>query len=426
MTIGRMINIEPARAILRTNDHGGYCVPTARLYPFQWNWDSAFVAMGWGTFDEMRAWQEISLLLRGQWEDGMIPQIVFHAPSDDYFPGPDVWGVARRPPTSGITQPPVLATATRHLWDHTRDRLQTEAVAAAVYPALVRNHRWWQAARDPERRGLVATLHPWETGMDNSPAWDVALARVPTDTTTPIRRRDTSLVDATMRPRGEEYQRFIHLVDLFRDAEWDPARMLAVSPFRIADVSTNSILLRAEHDLLALAARFGTVEERTEIEERIARLHAALERLWRDDLGLYASMDLVTHETIPVGTSGGFLPLFAAHAPARVAALGATLARWAARVARLVPSTDPDHPGFEPQRYWRGPIWAVVNWMIADGFRAAGDAATADRIRGDTLALINAAGPSEYFDPTTGDGIGGADFSWTAAIYLLWQDDAAM
>ena len=43
---------EQARAVLRANDRGGYCVPTARLYPFQWNWDSAFVALGFQTFDE--------------------------------------------------------------------------------------------------------------------------------------------------------------------------------------------------------------------------------------------------------------------------------------------------------------------------------------------------------------------------------------
>ena len=129
---------------------------------------------------------------------------------------------------------------------------------AAIYPRLVRNHRWWQAARDPERRGLVATLHPWETGMDNSPAWDTALARVPTETKTvdpPARHQRTSI--ATMRPRGEEYQRFIHLVDLFRDAGLGADRMLAASPFRVADIGTNAILLRAEQDLLALAARFG-------------------------------------------------------------------------------------------------------------------------------------------------------------------------
>jgi hypothetical protein len=417
---------EQARTILRNNDRGGYCVPTARLYPFQWNWDSAFVAMGWGTFDEARAWQEIASLLKGQWDDGMIPQIVFHAPSDDYFPGPDVWGIARTPPTSGITQPPVLATAARHLWDNARDRGLADAAAARVYPALLRNHRWWQAARDPERRGLVATLHPWETGMDNSPAWDAPLARVPTDTVTPIRRRDTALVDAAMRPRGEDYQRFIHLVELFRDAGWDPARMLSVSPFRVADVATNAILLRAERDLLALAGRFGSAGDRGEIETRIARLHNALDRLWRADLGLYASMDLVTHETCRIGTCAGFLPLYAGHGQERAAMLAATLERWGAGGRRVVPSVDPAFAGFEPKRYWRGPVWAVVNWMIADGFAAVGDSATAARIRSDTVGLIETAGLSEYFDPIIGEGVGGGDFSWTAAICLLWEESSTV
>jgi hypothetical protein len=112
--------IEKAQGILRANDKGGYTVPTARLYPFQWNWDSAFVAMGWQTFDEAAAWREVESLLKGQWDDGMVPHIVFHAPSDHYFPGPDVWGTRHVPPTSGITQPPVLATAVARLLDKAR------------------------------------------------------------------------------------------------------------------------------------------------------------------------------------------------------------------------------------------------------------------------------------------------------------------
>jgi glycogen debranching enzyme len=411
-----------ARATLRANDRGGYCVPTARLYPFQWNWDSAFVAMGWATFDEARAWQEIVSLLRGQWDDGMIPQIVFHAPSEDYFPGPEVWQTHHTPPTSGITQPPVLATAARRLLDTARDRAFAEAQMAAVYPRLVLNHRWWEAARDPDHSGVVATLHPWETGMDNSPAWDVALARVPTETSTVIRRRDTAHVDPTMRPRGEEYQRFIYLVDAFRAAGWQAERMLAVSPFRVADIATNAILLRAERDLLEVAERFGSAAERGEIAARIARLHAGISRLWDGRRGLFTSFDLVAGAPIPVATSAGFLPLYARAASADQARVMAeTLSAWADRVRWLVPSTDPADPAFEPVRYWRGPIWCVVNWMIADGFSAAGDTAMAARILADTRALVEASGLSEYFDPATGRGVGGADFSWTSAIYLMLE-----
>ena len=411
---------ERAHAILRGNDRGGYSVPTARLYPFQWNWDSAFVAMGWATFDEARAWQEILSLLHGQWDDGMIPQIVFHASSQDYFPGPEVWQIARTPPTSGITQPPVLATAARHVFDAARDRQAAEARMQAIYPKLVANHRWWAAARDPGQTGLVTTLHPWETGMDNSPAWDAALARVPTETRTEIRRRDTSHVDAAMRPRGEEYQRFIHLVDLFRDAGWQPERMLAVSPFRVVDVATNAILLRAERDLLALAERFGSAAERSEIAERISIREKGIARLWDGALGLFTPFDQCADAPIRVGISAGFLPLYAqAASDEQARVMAATLRRWGERARWLVPSTDPAHAGFEPVRYWRGPVWAIVNWMIAGGFAASGNAAMAARVHDDTRRLIEGAGFCEYFDPIAGRGAGGGDFSWTAAIYLM-------
>lgn len=42
--------------ILRENDRGHYTVPTMGLYPFQWNWDSCFTALGQSHFDLDRAW----------------------------------------------------------------------------------------------------------------------------------------------------------------------------------------------------------------------------------------------------------------------------------------------------------------------------------------------------------------------------------
>ena len=92
--------IERARAILRDNDLGGYTIPTKRLYPFQWNWDSGFAALGFSTFDEPRAWQELEMLFIGQWQDGLLPHIVFHKVSPDYFPGPGDMG--RRPAAADL------------------------------------------------------------------------------------------------------------------------------------------------------------------------------------------------------------------------------------------------------------------------------------------------------------------------------------
>jgi hypothetical protein len=413
-------NIEKAQAVLRANDKGGYTVPTARLYPFQWNWDSAFVAMGWQTFDEPAAWHEVESLLKGQWDDGMVPHIVFHTASDQYFPGPDVWGTRHVPPTSGITQPPVLASAVARLVGKARDKHLAEAKAAVIYPRLLASHRWWSRARDPLRTGLVAVLHPWETGMDNSPAWDTAFARVPTNTTTIVKRRDTSHVDAGHRPHDIDYQRFIHLVDRYRDAGWEPGRMWQTAPFKVADISINAILARAETDLLGLAERFGTAAEQAEIAQRAARMKQALATLWQPKLGLFGSRDLIADAPIEVATSAGFLPLYADAVNAEQAAqMGATLDRWGSQVRVLVPSTPPESLAFEALRYWRGPVWAVVNWMIADGFARAGDAARAQQIFAATRGAIEQAGFGENFDPLTGTPGGGGTFSWTAAIYLL-------
>lgn len=415
----RRIDTAAARDVLIANDRGGYTVPTSRLYPFQWNWDSAFVAMGWATFDEERAWRELERLVEGQWADGMVPHIVFHAPSDDYFPGPDVWGTHHEPPTSGISQPPVLASALRFVAERARDA-DAPARAGMLYRAALASHRWWTNARDPDGTGLVAILHPWESGMDNSPAWDEAFARVPPEPTTVIRRRDTAHVGAAMRPHDDDYRRYIHLVDIFRDVGWNAAAMWEKAPFKVADIAINAILQRAEQDLAHLAARFGTERERAEIDARIEKRAEALRALWNPDSGLYQPLDLITGTRIAVSTSAGFLPLFAGlPSTGQARRMAEEIKRWQGKVAHGVPSTSPFDPRFEPMRYWRGPVWGVVNYMIAEGLASYGLSEAADAIRADTRDLITSQGFAEYFDPTTGEGLGGGSFSWTAAIALL-------
>ena len=413
--------VEAARKILRDNDRGGYTVPTAGLYPYQWNWDAAFVAMGWLTFDEPRAWREFERLLEGQWSDGMVPHIIFHGPKTEYFPGPDVWKTKHTIPTSGISQPPVLATAVRHCWERARDRALAEDRAAALYPKMLAWHRWWARARDPEDSGLVGCLHPWESGMDNSPAWDAAFARVAPTPTTPIRRSDTGHVSADMRPSDDFYRRVIALIDLYASLGWEPEALWARTPFKVADLAINAILHRANRDLLALAERFGTLAEQAELTARLEMTAVGINRLWSDGAGLYLPLDLIASKPIEAPISAGFLPLWAGVADAaRARVLAATAERWLRKVRYLVPSTSPEDPRFEPKRYWRGPIWCMMNMMIAEGFRAAGAGDLAARIKADTAALVARAGFHEYFDPQTGAGLGGDQFSWTASVALSW------
>ena len=227
--------------------------------------------------DEDRALGEIETLVAHQWPDGMIPHIVFHADHETYFPGPDVWGTARATPTSGITQPPVLGYALRRLLDTARDRTMVAPRVAALLPKVAAWHRWFATARDPHRTGLVAILHPWESGRDNAIDWDEALARVPTEGVGSYVRRDTTHVDAAQRPTKAEYDRYLWLVQRFRSLAWDQATLHDASPFRVVDPGFNAILIRSAEDLAALAQALDAPELAAEAQAQAARGRTALE-----------------------------------------------------------------------------------------------------------------------------------------------------
>jgi hypothetical protein len=117
------------------NDRGGYTIPTAGLYPYQWNWDSAFAAWGFSTFDIDRAWAELETLILGPvGRPAWCPHILFWQPDPGYFPGPDVWGTNREPATSGISQPPVAAILARKIHER-RPGGGDRAASRALSPA---------------------------------------------------------------------------------------------------------------------------------------------------------------------------------------------------------------------------------------------------------------------------------------------------
>ena len=407
---------DAAIAILKENDRGTYTVPTKGLYPFQWNWDSCLTALGQRHFDEARAWTEIETLFAHQWPDGMVPHIVFHQMDEGYFPGPQVWATGRPVPTSGITQPPVAGFALRRLFDLAVDRKAAEARARALLPKVAEWHRWFYAMRDPGREGLVAILHPWESGRDNSVDWDKPFARVPTEGIAPYTRRDTQHADPEHRPTKEQYDRYLWLVEHFRGLGWDNARLHDASPFRVADPGFNAILIRSCADLADLADMLGDIEIAAENRAFAERGTRALEGLWSEAHGQYLCRDRVAGALVDSPSIGGLLAAFAPIPAERAARIAATIAAHHARYR--VASHDPSDPRFQPKRYWRGPVWLVVNYMIADGLARAGQAEAAEAITRSSLDLIRTSGFAEYYDPQSGEPLGGGRFTWTAAMVL--------
>tara|TARA_B100000579_G_scaffold430905_1_gene445099 strand:- start:1966 stop:3279 length:1314 start_codon:yes stop_codon:yes gene_type:complete len=420
--------IEEAYSILRINDRGGYTVPAERLYPYQWNWDSAICAMGWHYFDEARAWNEIRMLLKGQWANGMLPHIIFHQDSPDYFPNADVWNVPKKcfldrvehPQTSGISQPPILATCVRKLQEAGKESVINSSELKQICIKILDWHRWFWSARDPENTGLVSILHPWESGMDNSPAWDKSLVRVPPTLNSSYKRQDTSLIDSSQRPLQKEYDRYLYLVEKLRDEDYDSTKIYQDFPFRVIDIGLNSILQRANLDLLALMDQFGMLSECLELKKRIKLTSEAFAELWDPKHKHFYNRDEISGKLIRVSTSACFLPLFGQLAnDEQVLKMVSTLEKWTEKEFLLVPSTSPFDPKYEPQRYWRGPIWPHVNWMICEGLKDYGHNDLSQKIRMQTLELISKLGFHEYYHPTGESGFGGDSFSWTAAVYLI-------
>ena len=430
-----------AAAVLRENDMGTWTRASPTLYPHQWSWDSAFIAIGLAHLDTVRAAGEIRSLLDHQWENGKIPHIVFNpeAPPESYFPGPEHWASAADAPdvpamTSGLCQPPVHALAALRILQIAEARGDGAAGAreflAEVYPKLLAWHRYLATARDPEGSGLVTIYHPWESGTDNSPRWTGALERVEVGKIPDYERADLEHVEPSERPTGYEYDRFIWLVDVIKGANCDDAVLYRECPFLAKDVLASAILVRANEALLEIAEIADAPEEdRTTVRNWIERGRKGLEVRWNPDLSLCSDYDLRAERPLSACTIAGFAPLIAGGG--RSDHLGDLLRIFDSRAFAgnpdlrwpLPPSTSPGESGFQPRSYWRGPVWPVMNWLLWWSLKRSGEKKRAARLKGYSLAQLLDGCFGEYYEPFTGEALGSDDQSWTAAVALDWLAD---
>ncbi|HEV8286563.1 MAG TPA: trehalase family glycosidase [Chitinophagaceae bacterium] len=428
-------NLQKAKDILINNNRGGYTIPSSRLYPFQWNWDSGFIALGLAYCDPQKAMDEVTNMFKGQWSNGMLPHINFHHIDPNYFPGPEIWGtkdIPWRPNsvlTSGITQPPVFAFILERMTSLLESKIQGwDKFLKEIFPKIVSFHRYLYTHRDPYNEGLVYIHHNWEAGTDNSPNWDEILNAIDVTGVRDVSalRRDIKNVDASQRPTNENYKRYIYLIDLFIRYQYNDEKIVKDCPFLVQDVLFNSLLVKSNYGLIALAEHLHL--DAAEIKEWNKKtIEAINSKLWDKESDFYFAYDLKNKKSIPIKTSSGFMPLFAGICnDEQVEKLTNHLTtsfikndQW-----KLCPSTAADEDSFNAVKYWRGPVWINVNWMIFHGLIRYGKKDLAKKIKADSLDLIENIGMYEYFDPRpaneggSSQGLGADAFSWSAALYL--------
>lgn len=424
-----------AAEVLKMNDRGNYTQPAHNLYPHQWLWDSCFIAIGLRHLDIERAKMELLSLLRGQWDNGMLPNIIFRDDPQYHFDR-SVWRSWLNPfapssvTTTGITQPPMLAEAVvqigkkmewpeRRLW------------YGMVFPALLKYHQWLYDERDPHGEGLILLVHPWETGLDNTPPWMDemhehlmpfwirAIEKTHLDRVINLFRRDTKSVLIDERFSTIESLMLMDVQRRLRRKRYDINKILNHSLFAIEDLSFNSILIRANSHLRDIAKALHE-ELPPELTNSMEKTEQALEQLWDTYSAQYYSRDFITHRLLKSPSIATLLPLYAGHIEKdRAEKLVRMLENEQAfGSAYPVPSVPLNSTQFKPKRYWQGPTWINMNWLIIDGLERYGYKDHAAALRESSLEMVKKSGFYEYFSPLDASPAGISDFSWTAALTI--------
>ncbi|MFD5276956.1 hypothetical protein ACFWIX_05275 [Pseudarthrobacter sp. NPDC058362] len=409
-------------AILEANWRKTHTVPAGGLYPHQWSWDSAFIAIGLSRMSPRRAGQEMDALFAGQWDDGRLPQIIFDPYRDkDYAPGASFWqssripGAPRHVETAGLVQPPNHAWAVWKIHQADPAESRRRSFLERNYSKLVHWHEYLSTRRDRGGSGLACIVHPWESGTDNSPLWDTVMKRVPGNCKTVLNRPDLQHADAGERPSQKEYGKYFWMAERYRDHNCDDAD--PDYPFLMEDPLFNTLLAVSELALAEIAGELGL--SAGPHLERAREISAALEALYVPDLGCYSARDVTDGTMVHKATVNGLIPLLLTDLPHADALLETLYGpRFMGNDALMVPSYDATAEDHNPALYWRGPAWFNMSWMVSVALEQQGHSEKAAFLRNNIARLAAEQDFPEYVDPWTGAAHGTRSFSWTAALAL--------
>jgi len=168
--------------------------------------------------------------------------------------------------------------------------------------------------------------------------------------------------------QGAKWESGLDNSPMFDDAVFDTEK----HQLMLADVGLMSAYILDCQSLSDLAGVLGKKEIQTELSERAEAYAKKLETLWNDEFGLYLNKDLVTGEFSYRLSPTLFYPLLARvpdqHQAKRMIEEHFYNPEefWG---EYMIPSIARNDEAFEDNMYWRGRIWAPMNFLVYLGIR---------------------------------------------------------
>ncbi len=359
----------------------GYTAPNAEVYPWQWLWDSCFHALIWRELGEPeRAVTELRSLFAAPHPTGFVPHMRYTGRPDASV---EFWG---RRGASSITQPPMYGHALAQL-----DRAGVDVDDRMV--ASARDGLDFLLLRRRRLDGLPVLCHPWESGADDSPRWDAWC---------PGGRFDRV---AWRRVKGELVRSIVHEI----------GAPVHNPDFRVASVGFAALVAFNAQEL---SDQFGvtyTGDVRAIVDGLAAR--------WDEERATWVDVtDPATAGSASIRTADALLPLLVTAPTAAAAATAwSTVTDSGAFAAEYGPrGVDRREPGYDPDRYWRGPCWPQLGYLLWVAAQRHGRVAEGGALAASIRRGVVRSGLAEYWNADTGAGLGAIPQSW-AGVALLFD-----
>ena len=408
-----------ARALLLSNLREGYdphfgrryryVCPSLHKYPWQWYWDSCFHAIALAHIEPDLAGTELESMLAAQDPDGFMGHVTYwrgaaRAPLVTRLES----RMAVSPHHSALIQPPLLAQAVERVFSLTGER----AFLERVYDGLAAHYRWLADNRCPDGDGLIVLVSPFESGMDNTPAYDPALGVTgPRPGWWSLRLRVAAL----------------HVGHLLPGRNYDLATVYSRGRFNVKDVAVNCVYAEALRTMARIAGELDRADDAAGWTAEAARVEAAVvDELYDEEAGAFFPTYGPQRRVSRVITVASLFPLLLESLPDRIAEkliarhvtnAGAFWTEYPLpTVAASEPSFDADPGEGKHPLIWRGPTWINTNWFVARGLRRHGRADLAAEIERRSVELVERSGFREFYHPRTGAGQGARDFGWSTLV----------